>query len=237
MKQKHIYLSYISIIILIIVIVILLLKFGVLDKLDLTPKNIKETLSGFGTLAPLMLIVIQIFLAILPILPSPLISIAGGYLFGPFLGTIYSLIGMLIGSVLVFLISKKFGRKFVERFVDKRELRHFDIFFKKRGNLVFIFANYLSIFPRDTISLCAGITKISNLQFIVISIIGFVPGLVILTYFGSQLTGDTIDFQIILAGIIIIISVILYYFRHKIKGLLVKEIKVFEEEYNKNKLF
>ena len=234
MKQKHIYLSYISIIILIIVIVILLLKFGVLDKLDLTPKNIKETLSGFGTLAPLMLIVIQIFLAILPILPSPLISIAGGYLFGPFLGTIYSLIGMLIGSVSVFLISKKFGRKFVERFVDKRELHHFDIFFKKKGNLVFIFADYLSIFPRDTISLCAGITKISKLQFIVISIIGFVPGLVILTYFGSQLTSDMIDFRIILAGIIIIISVILYYFRHKIKGLLVKEIKVFEEEYNKN---
>ncbi|MCH8040847.1 MAG: hypothetical protein IH977_10970, partial [Nitrospinae bacterium] len=37
-------------------------------------------------------------------------------------------------------------------------------------------------------------TKISNLKFIIISIIGFVPGLLILTYFGSQLTSDMIDF-------------------------------------------
>ena len=143
---------------------------------------------------------------------------------------------MLLGSLVVFLVAKKFGRKFVEKLVDKRELYHFDLFFKKKGKLVFIFASYLSIFPRDTISLCAGLTKIKKLEFIIISLIGFIPPLVILNYFGSQLSRNIFDFKIVLLGAIIIVLLVLYIFRHKIKGLIVKEIKIFEEKYKKGKI-
>ena len=236
MKQKHHTIFYILTAI-IIVILLLLLKFGYIDKLDLSPEKIRDNLLEFGVYAPLILIAIQFLLAIISILPSVLFSIAGGYLFGPFYGTLYSLIGMLLGSLVVFLVAKKFGRDFVERFVDKRELHHFDLFFKKKGKLVFIFADYMSIFPRDTVSLCAGLTKIKKLDFIIISLIGFLPSLIILNYFGSQLSRNIFDFRIILISIIIIASIILYIFRHKIKGLIVKEIKIFEEEYKKKKFF
>ncbi|MCH8003266.1 MAG: TVP38/TMEM64 family protein [Nanoarchaeota archaeon] len=236
MKQKH-HTTFYILTVIIIVIFFLSLKFGYIDKLDLSPSKIKDELLEFGIFAPLILIAIQFLLAIISILPSALFVIAGGYLFGPFFGTLYSLIGMLIGSLVVFSIAKRFGRNFVERFVDKRELHHFDLFFKKKGKLVFIFASYLSIFPRDTISLCAGLTKIKKLEFIMISIMAFIPHLLILTYFGSQLSKNIFDYRIILAGIIIIVSLILYYFRHKIKGLIVKEIKIFEEEYKKKKFF
>ena len=234
MKQKHHNIFYISILLLFIIIFLLFLKFGYIDKFELNPEKIQDKLLEFGIYAPLILITIQFILAIISILPSPLFSIAGGYVFGPFYGTLYSLIGMLLGSLVVFLVAKKFGRNFVEKLVDKRELHHFDIFFKKKGKLVFIFADYMSIFPRDTISLCAGLTKINKSQFIIISIIGYLPPLIILNYFGSQLSKNIFDYRIILAGIIIIVSIILYIFRHKIKGLIVKEIKIFEGEYKNN---
>ena len=236
MKQKHHNISYLFIFI-IIIIVLLFLKLGYIDKLDLSPDKIKDRLLEFGAYAPLILIAIQFILAIISILPSLLFSIAGGYIFGPFYGTLYSLTGMLLGSLVVFLVAKKFGRKFVEKLVDKRELYHFDLFFKKKGNLVFIFASYLSIFPRDTISLCAGLTKIKKLEFVIISIIAFTPHSLILAYFGSQLSQNIFDFKIVLISVIITLSLILYTFRHKIKGLIVKEIKIFEEEYKKEKFF
>jgi len=237
MKQKHHNILYISVSLILIVIFFLLLKLGYIDKLELSPDKIKDRLLEFGAYAPLILIAIQFILAIISILPSLLFSIAGGYIFGPFYGTLYSLTGMLLGSLVVFLVAKKFGRKFVEKFVDERELHHFDLFFKKKGKMVFIFASYLSIFPRDTLSLCAGLTKIRKLEFIIISIIAFTPHLVILAYFGSQLSRNIFDFKIVLLGAIMIILLGLYIFRHKIKGLIVKEIKTFEEEYKKNQSF
>jgi uncharacterized membrane protein YdjX (TVP38/TMEM64 family) len=233
MKQKHHILAYTSILLIFILVSLLLIRFGYLDKLDLSPNKIKEELLTFGVFAPAILITIQFILAIISVLPSPLFSIAGGYLFGSFYGTLYSLIGMILGSVVVFVIAKKLGRPFVEKFVDKRELQHFDLFFKKKGVLVFIFADYMSIFPRDTVSLCAGLTKIKKLDFIMISLAGFLPGLIILNYFGSQLSKNIIDFKIILIAAIMVVSSILYIFRHKIKGLIVKEIQIFEEKYRK----
>ena len=235
MKQKHHVIIYLTLII--IVVFLIFLKFQYSDELGLNPNSIKEKLLTFGAYAPLILIATQFFLSIISIFPSRFITIAGGYVFGFFYGTLYSLIGMLLGSLVVFLVAKKFGRNFVEKLVDKRELHHFDIFFKKKGKLVFIFADYMSIFPRDTISLCAGLTKIKKLEFIAISLIGLVPGLIILNYFGLQLSKDIFDYRIILIGIIIIASFVLYSFRHKIKGLIVREIRIFEENYRKEKIF
>jgi len=217
--------------VIIIIILLLLLKFGYIDKLDLTPEKIRDNLLEFGIYAPLILILVQFILAIISIFPSVLVSIAGGYLFGSVYGTLYSLIGAILGSLVVFLVAKKFGRNFVEKLVDKRELHHFDLFFKKKGKLVFIFADYMSIFPRDTISLCAGLTKISKLDFLIISLIGFIPEMILLNYLGSNISINILDFRIIAILVILVISVILYTFRHKIKGLIVKEIKTFEERY------
>lgn len=232
MKQKHHILAFTLVFIL---VPIFLVKLGYLDKLDLSPNKLKEDLLAFGVFAPLILISIQFTLAIISVLPSPLFSIAGGYLFGHFYGTLYSLIGMMLGSIVVFIIAKKLGRPFVEKFVDKRELQHFDLFFKKKGALVFIFADYLSIFPRDTVSLCAGLTKISKLDFVLISLAGFIPSLIFLNYFGSQISKNIIDFKVIFIAIIIMVSFALYLFRHQIKGLVVKEIRIFEEKYRKKK--
>ena len=235
MKQKYYILAYLSILLIFIIIFTLLLKLGYINKLDITPEKIQDKLSEFGIYAPLILITIQFILAIIPILPSLLFNIAGGYLFGPFYGTLYSLIGILLGSFVVFLVAKKYGRPFVEKLVDKRELYHFDMFFKKKGLLVFIFTDYMSIFPRDTVSLCAGLTKIKKLEFIIISLIGFIPPLILLNYFGSQLSRNILDYKIIVLGAIIVASLVLYTFRHKIKGLIIKEIKIFEDKYGKKR--
>jgi|TARA_B100000315_G_C14345190_1_gene481457 uncharacterized membrane protein YdjX (TVP38/TMEM64 family) len=236
MKQKYYILAYLSILLIFIIIFPLLLKLGYINKLDITPEKIQDKLLESGIYAPLILITIQFILAIISILPSLLFNIAGGYLFGPFYGTLYSLIGILLGSFVVFLVAKKYGRPFVEKLVDKRELYHFDMFFKKKGILVFIFSDYIGIFPRDTVSLCAGLTKIKKSEFIIISLLGFIPPVIILNYLGSQLSRNIFDFKVVLLGVIIIVLLVLYNFRHKIKGLIVKEIKIFEEKSKKDKI-
>jgi len=94
----------------------------------------------------------------------------------------------------------------------------------------------LALWPLFAITLFNSKLSYSLIIFTIISLIGFVPGVLLFTYFGSQLSNNIFDFKVIFIGALMVISFFLYVFRHKIKGLIVDEIKIFEEQYKKKKL-
>jgi len=94
------------------------------------PDEIRTFIEGFGIFGPLVFIFFQFLQVIIFFVPGAVFTIAGGYLFGTFVGTVYSIIGTMIGSILVFLVSRKYGRPFVEKIVHRKERQHFDSFFK-----------------------------------------------------------------------------------------------------------
>ena len=58
-----------------------------------------------GVLAPVVFMLIYALATVL-FLPGSVITLAGGALFGPVLGTFYNLTGATLGAVLAFLISR-----------------------------------------------------------------------------------------------------------------------------------
>src|SRR3989338_7467028 len=122
----------------IFILAVAALAFIYQDQLKLiykSPETVKQYAAGFGAFAPVIFILSYLVQALLPFIPNLILTIFGGYVFGVVWGTIYSLIGMTIGSITVFLIAKKVGRPFFSRIISKKELEHFDIFFKKRGDM------------------------------------------------------------------------------------------------------
>lgn len=47
-------------------------------------------------------------------------QIAGGYIYGTLLGSVYSLIGITLGSVFVFLLAHIYGRPLVHKIISKK---------------------------------------------------------------------------------------------------------------------
>ncbi|MEK6949214.1 MAG: TVP38/TMEM64 family protein, partial [Nanoarchaeota archaeon] len=163
-------------------------------------------------------------------IPSSLLTISGGYIFGVALGTVFSLIGVTIGSVIVFLIARKLGRPFFRKIISKKELEHFDVFFKKRGDMSILLArSILILFPPDVVSVAAGLTQIKLRHYVIFSVLGFIPNLFILALFGEKLS-QGINPATIVVLVLIIFAVLGYLFRHPLKVFLIKEIREYEEK-------
>ena len=80
------------------------------------PEELRWFILRFGILAPLGLIVMQMFQTMFSIVPSQLTTILAGFIFGPLWGLVYSLIGAFLGSLFIFLIARKYGNKIASFF-------------------------------------------------------------------------------------------------------------------------
>jgi uncharacterized membrane protein YdjX (TVP38/TMEM64 family) len=123
-------------------LVIMLIMFGLIyyllaqsdsvGKYMSNPKALQELILGFGFWAPLVIIGVQIFQQMISVFPSQVTTVASGFIFGPVLGLLYSLIGAFIGSGITFLISRRYGEKLAMKLFNRRELVHFDHFFRQK---------------------------------------------------------------------------------------------------------
>src|SRR3712207_390165 len=74
---------------------------------------LQRVLDGAGALAPLVYVALLVVQAVIAPLPAPALAIAGGYGFGVVEGFLLTWAGSLIGGVISFGISRRFGRGLV----------------------------------------------------------------------------------------------------------------------------
>ena len=81
------------------------------------PEGFRAWVDGKGILAPTVFVLMVIFQVIVAIVPGEPFEIAAGYAFGYFWGTVYFLIGSLIGSALIFFFVRHYGQRFCDIFL------------------------------------------------------------------------------------------------------------------------
>ena len=128
---------------------------------------IRAVISAYGAFAVPAYIVFEILQVI--ILPVPgIVSIAAGtYLFGVFLGGLYSFIGITTGSLIAFYIGRNFGRKAVN-FLAGDGLEKFASKFKGKDKTLLAAMFILPFFPDDLLCFVAGLSSMSLKYFAVV---------------------------------------------------------------------
>ena len=91
-----------------------LLKAG-LDGRFHSADTLQAYIKSFGMIAPVMLIVIQAFQVVVPVLPGFLGCVAGSILFGTMGGFWCNYIGISLGSIIAYILARKYGAPLVER--------------------------------------------------------------------------------------------------------------------------
>jgi uncharacterized membrane protein YdjX (TVP38/TMEM64 family) len=180
---------------------------------------IKEWLAAQGAFAPFVYMITMALAVIVSPIPSLPLDIAAGAFFGPFLGTVYSVIGALGGAVVSFLLARYLGREFIERFLSG----HIN-FCKKCSDrfltkVVFL-SRLLPIVSFDVVSYGAGLTKISLKNFTVATFFGMIPLTFVYNYFGSVIVfgkGLTLIFGI---GMVALFFLIPRWLEKKMKASL-----------------
>ena len=196
----------------------------VVQKYLADPSSLKYFIQGFGILAPIGIIILQAFQTTLSLIPSQITTIVAGFIFGPWLGLLYSLMGSFIGSALIFLISRKYGKNLALKIFNKKEIVHFHLLFRQRKNWGLFLARITPIFPNDLVSFGAGLTTISFRNFNIISTTGFIVQMTILTMFGSELSSGIVSFPLIAISTLVSFLLLILIFKNKIKELLIEGI-------------
>ncbi len=184
--RKHKYNIAIALAIAVLAIGFILVRdeFGILSNRE----AFENFVSSFGTLAPLAIIFAIIIEVIVAPLPGFVPVISAGFIFGPFEGAIYTYIGNIIGSALMFWISRKLGRIIILRFIDEKQLDKYEIIIAKRENI--LLALYIfPLIPIDVISGAFGLSAIKFKKFIGVISATFVVHVLILNFFGDYLAG------------------------------------------------
>lgn len=199
------------------------------------PEALRETLLSLGMVAPLAIILLQAFQTTISIIPSQVTTIASGFVFGPFWGLLYSLIGAVIGSQFIFWISRRYGKNLARHWFSPKELLHFKLFFRQKKLQALFLARMAPLFPNDLVSFAAGLTSIKARQFTLISTTAFLVQMTILTYFGSTLTSGKVSWPLLLITLLVSLMFLSFIFKSKIKHMLIKDLHLLEKEEKKVK--
>lgn len=137
-------------------------------------ESFRNFILGFGMWSGLIFVLIQIAQVIVPIVPGAVSCVAGIIIFGPWVGFLYNYIGICIGSILVFLLSKKYGKDFVKGIIGEKSYNKY-IGWIERGrkfDTMFALAIFFPVAPDDLLCYIAGLTKMKLEKFVAIILLG-----------------------------------------------------------------
>jgi uncharacterized membrane protein YdjX (TVP38/TMEM64 family) len=117
---------------------------------------------------------------------AAIMTLAGGFLFGSVLGTLYVNLGATTGATLAFLASRYLLRDWVERQFSQ-QLDTFQRGFAESAFHYLITLRLIPIFPFFLVNLLSGLTRVSVATYIAATTIGIIPGSFVYAYAGREL--------------------------------------------------
>ncbi len=119
-----------------------------------------------------LFIVIMAFQGLLVPIPSEIVLLATGMIWGIYLGGFMGIIGSMAAGILCFYISKKGGRPLVEKFVGEKAINIADEFIQKHGATAIIITRFVPFIPFDIISYTSGLVEIDIKKYLIGTLIG-----------------------------------------------------------------
>ena len=199
-----------------IILILLLSVFSYLIYRLISDKETFEAwLSQYGNMSRLIYIMIVALQVILALIPGEVLEIAGGYIFGTIEGTILNLLGATIGSILVFLLVRRFGKPIVHTFFSEEKLSQLRFLQNtKKRNLLLMLIFILPGTPKDLLCYFAGLTNIKTSLWLLICSLGRVPSVITSTIGGAALENEsylTAVIAFVIAAAISLLGVLIYH--------------------------
>jgi len=149
----------------------------------LSPEVIHDRITRLGAWAPVAFMTAMLLTVVIH-LPSLPLDIAAGAMFGPVLGTLYSVTAATIGSLFNFWLARFLGRAMIEPYLKGHA--NFCRSCSDRLLTRVVFATRLiPVFSIGLISFGAGLTTMSARNFLLATFLGMVPASFTYSYFGS----------------------------------------------------
>ena len=128
----------------------------------------------FGNYSIVIFILLQILQLFLPFLPSAITVTAGVVLYGPVIGNIYNYIGISTGSILAFLIIRRYGEKALHKLVSESRISKYKdkMKNKKAFERFFTAVVFTPFAPDNVVCYLAGLSDMSVKKVVTVILLG-----------------------------------------------------------------
>lgn len=152
------------------------------------PELFRQWVDQQGAMAPILFLGMVILQVVVAVIPGEPLEIAAGYAFGAWEGTILCILGATAGSVLVFLLVRRFGARAVEVFFDLDKLRSLRFLQNTRRRDLWTFiVFFLPGTPKDVLCYFVGLTDMPLRTWVFISAVARIPSIITSTVGGNAL--------------------------------------------------
>ena len=184
------------ILILIVAAAVLIVRFtplkGYMDfqKLYDGRDNLLKYVQSNYILSVLIYIIIYFVVVALSIPGATILTILGGFFFGPWAGTLFVNIGATLGAFGIFLIARFFLGESLQNKYEK-QLGKFNKEISENGKSYMLTLRLIPIFPFFLINILAGLTTLPGITFLWTTALGIIPGSFVYAYIGYAGTSMT----------------------------------------------
>lgn len=174
------------------------------------PQWLRAAVAEFGALAPAVFVAVQALQVIVAPVPGQVLGGVGGLLFGTVRGTAYSIVGVTVGSAVVFALARRYGRPYVERVVTSETLDSFDGFVRREGLLGLFVLFLLPTFPDDALCFLAGLSEIRLRTLLALVVLGRGPTFLVAAYAGGRLAAGQLWLVAVATVATLAVSAVVY---------------------------
>ncbi len=151
-------------------------------------ERIREWVAELGPWGPLVVIALNVAQVLLAPIPGQFVGLVNGYLYGIWLGAVYSMVGLLLGSTLAMVLARRFGRPLVERLVNPAQLTRWDRIADHQGPLFFFLVFLFPLVPDDIACFLIGFSSLSIPRMLILATLGRLPGVCVSCWMGAYAT-------------------------------------------------
>ena len=217
--QKSSHIRPLMLILLIVGIIIAVRVFTLQEYLE--KERLRQVIAAYGIWGPLVYLSIW---ALAPplLLPGMPITLAGGILFGPFWGVVYTSLGSTVGATLAFLVSRYLARDWVaSKVVDGTKIQSLDRKVAEQGWKVVAFTRIIPIFPFFILNYAFGLTRISLTAYVVATFFGMIPATTAFIYFSSNILDlfrGKVSKELLIGALLVALVSLIPWIYKKVKG-------------------
>ncbi len=139
-------------------------------------------IAELGAWAPLAFMGLYVAATVV-FLPGSILGLAGGALFGPLWGAVYTLVAATAGATLAFLAARYVASDWVARKAGGR-LKQLIEGVEAEGWRFVAFVRLVPLFPFNLLNYALGLTRIRLLDYVLASLVCMAPGTIAYTYLG-----------------------------------------------------
>jgi uncharacterized membrane protein YdjX (TVP38/TMEM64 family) len=146
---------------------------------------------------------------------ATILSLAGGYLFGPVLGVLFVIVGSNAGASLAYVIGRFFGGDDLLEGESMGIIRRWLRPLRENSFETVLIMRFLFL-PYDLVNYVAGLLKINYGAFLLATLLGSIPGTLAFTLAGASIEGDftggvpSLNPRVLIASVVIFVASLLF---------------------------